>query len=402
MRKKYKVGFFACLYVALLAGALMITNCAKKSSTTASSSSSPSPSPSPGVSAVPTVRTVDANTTAGKVTTTAYGGTCSYLTRDTTSCQSAREALGLSGNWLSFSCNVVLGLATSSGAATTTYASASYVTLTTVDLPDYASNYYPTSSTYSFTANGYTVTGNYSSLYSAYTTTYPDPSTNAQQSVTVNIPLSPSPSGTQTMSGGMVGIAINGVGIFNNLADATDNIFAEAGSFDQCQGHPANGKYHYHSEPYSISSNDNNLIGVMRDGYFIYGRQDYNGTSPGSITNLQIATSTSNIYKYGGHTGTDPISNTGSTFHYHLTEWKGCYDESGGVKASDDGESLDTFNTSPSGSCAGTWVDTWFLTGRGNGGVFMTTPSGLAGQTPGQATTGIRYYYGTPGTCTGC
>ncbi len=351
-----------------------------------------------------TSRTINANTTTSKSITTSYGGTCLLVTRDASSCKSARQALGLSGNWLNFSCNVVLGLTDSSGTATTTYANASYVTVTFYDLPDYTSNYYPTSSSYSFTANGYTVTGTYTSVYSAYTTTFPDPSSIAQQSVTMSIPITPAYVGTKTMSAGMVGVSVNGIAIYNNLADSTDNIFAEAGSFDQCQGHPSGengGTYHYHSEPYSISDNDNHLIGVMRDGYFIYGRQDFDGTTPGSTAKLQTAGTSSTLYQYGGHTGADPITGSGTTFHYHLTEWQGCYHESSGTKSTDDGETYDTINTT-TGSCSGTWVDTWFMTGHGNGGVYMSVPSGLAGQSPSQSTAGIRYYYGTAGSCTGC
>lgn len=350
-----------------------------------------------------TTRTLTANTTKGSAVTTAYGGTCYTLTRDTSSCQSARTALGLSGNWLNFSCNVVLGLATAGGASTTSYSSAAYVTITSVDLPDYTSNYFPTSGTYSFTANSYTVTGNYSDMYSAYTTTYPNPGTNAAQSVVMSIPITPNTTQT-TMGAGITGMAINGVGIYNNMADATDSIFAEAGSFDQCQGHPAGSQYHYHSEPYSISYNDNAVIGIMRDGYWIYGRKDYNGTTPGSISGLQTAGTSSTIYKFGGHTGVDPITGSGSTFHYHLTQWTGCYHQTAGVKSVDDAQSLNetVVLNNPVGTCGGSTVDTWFLTGRGNGGVFMSVPGGLTAQTPGTNTAGARYYYGSTGSCTGC
>ncbi len=387
MKREWFLGIAATLTLSATAAAIFMS-CAKSTDSTTTSTSS--------------TRAINANISSLLSVTTPYGGTCEQLTRDTSSCKSAREALGLSGNWLNFSCNVVLGLATSSGSSTTTFSNATYVTVTIVDLPDYTSNYYETSGSYSFTANGYTVAGTFASVYSAYTTTYPDPSTISSQSISMNIPISPTSSGTKTMSAGIVGVSINGIGIYNNLADATDNIFAEAGSFDQCQGHPANGQYHYHSEPYSISYNDSSLIGVMRDGFFIYGRKDYNGSIPGSTSMLQTAGTSSTLYKYGGHTGVDPISNSGNTFHYHLTEWEGCYDRTGATKSPDDGETNDTLNTGVTASCAGTWVDTWFMTGHGNGGAFMTVPTGLNSQSPSQTTAGIRYYYGTPGTCTGC
>src|SRR4051812_39198947 len=56
-------------------------------------------------------------------------------------------------------------------------------------------------------------------------------------------------------------------------------------------GHPqGTGIYHYHSEPYALSYDDGNFIGVMRDGYAIYGRKDADGTYP-------------TVDMYGGHTG---------------------------------------------------------------------------------------------------
>lgn len=384
MLKIRHLGLGIIFLIGLELMALFLTNCGSGISTTTSST-----------------RTLTANTSVLSSVTTAYGGTCKLLSRDTSSCQSSRQSLGLSGNWLSFSCNVVLGLATSSGASTTSYSSASYVTITSSTLPDYTSNYFPTTGSYSFTAYGFTVSGTYSSMYSAYTTTFPDPDSISQVSLTMNIPINPSPSAAMSQWGnGVVGLAVNGVPILASLAANTDNIFAESGSFDQCQGHPNSNSYHYHSEPYSISYNDNKLVGVMRDGYFIYGRQDSDGSTPGSTANLDTAGSSSSIYIYGGHTGADPILGTGNSFHYHLTEWKGCYHESGGMKSSDDGETSDSINT-PSGSCSGSWVDAWFVSGHGNGGVFATIPSGLSGQSPSQTTAGQRYFYGTPGSCSG-
>jgi hypothetical protein len=309
--------------------------------------------------------------------------------------------LGLSGNWLDFSCNVVEGLANSSLSAVTSLGSATYVTLTSPDLPDYASNYYPTSGSYDFTANGYSVTGLFDSLYAAFTPPFPDPGSIGANSLTLYIPINPAQAAakSQTMSMGIVGMALNGVYIYDSMAASTDNIFAEAGSFDPCGGHPAGTEYHYHNEPYSISYQDNKLIGVLRDGFFVYGRNNYDGTTPGSIANIEAGGTSSDIYVYGGDVGADPVTGTGSLFHYHLTEWLGCYHESNGTKSADDGEVNDTLNTSPTGSCGGSWVDGWFLTGRGNGGVFATVPSGLTGQTPSQHSAGIRYYYGTPGGC---
>jgi hypothetical protein len=153
------------------------------------------------------------------------------------------------------------------------------------------------------------------------------------------------------MSMGTVGVALNGVVIYDPVAAGSDNIYDEAGSFDYCQGHPQNsGQYHYHTEPYSITAGDSNLIGVARDGYFIYGRNDSNGT---------VATAGGNgtwLTAYGGHVGVPPTGGA-SIFHYHAHLQSGT-------------------NT------AGSTVNAYFLTGNG--------------------TTSSANYYGTAGSCTGC
>jgi hypothetical protein len=376
----------------------IIFACGKKSSSSSSSTTS-------------TTRSLTAFQTDGASIPTsapATTGTCTQLTRATTSCQSSREALGLSGNWLSFSCNVVIGLATSSGASTTSYADATYITLTTPDLPDYKTNYYTTTGSYSFTAYDYTVEGTFDSLYTSYTTAYPDPNTIASQSAVLSIPITPSAaaSETQTMSGGVVGMTINGVLIYDNVAANTDNIFEEAGSFDPCQGHASSeegGRYHYHGEPYAISYDDNLLIGVMRDGYFIYGRKDYDGTVPSN--------SSGDMYTYGGHAGyNSPVDGTSyaGTFHYHANLWEGCYDRDGsGNSYADDGlgSACVSDTGANTGSGSGTSISAYFLTGKGNGGVFDTIPTSFASSTTAitNNVTAIRYYYGTPAsTCTGC
>jgi hypothetical protein len=366
-----------------------------------------STSNSVGGSTGPT-RAINANTTFIQNITTTFQSTtsvCAQVSRNTSSCQSARTTLGLTGNWLNFSCNVVLGLADGSGNATTNIGSAVYVTLVNEDLPDYTSNYYPTTGSYSFSANGYTVAGTFASLYVAFAPAFPDPNIIATRNGTMKVPINPAQAAaeSQTMGMGTVGMAINGVFIYDSVAGNTDNIFAESGSFDQCGGHPdPSSVYHYHGEPRSISYNDNNLIGVMLDGFFVYGRNNYDGSTPGSTASILTAGNASNIYIYGGDVGADPVLGTGNSFHYHTTEWVGCYQETGGVKSPNDGETQDTFNTPSGGACGGTWVDTWFLTGHGNGGVFATLPGGLSGESPSQTITATRYYYGTPGTCSNC
>jgi hypothetical protein len=340
-------------------------------------------------------------TDVGTVTVT--GGSCTKTTRDTSSCQSARTTLGLSGDWLSFSCNVVLGLANASLASVTDYSSATYVTVTAVGIPDHKSNFFPTSGSYSFTANGYTVTGNYNDMVDSYSPTFPNPHSIAQQSLVYYIPISPTSATHATMGMGAVGVSVDGVPIFNSLAAGSDNIFSEASSFDECQGHPASGNiFHYHSEPYAVSYQDSNLIGVMRDGYFVYGRYDYGGS-----TDLDVSNTSSDAYIYGGHVGTAPTTGTGSRFHYHATSARGCYhrNTSGTTIYADDGNvTVNGSNPCVGPTGGGTDVTVYFLTGHGNGGTFTSVPTAADnGGTMQNSTTATRYYYGSAqGSCTGC
>jgi hypothetical protein len=207
---------------------------------------------------------------------------CAVLTRDTSACQAGRSAQGLTGAWLKFSCRVTL---TAMPSAVPPYISAS-----ADSQPDYTSNYFPTTN----------------ACYAAYTTAFPDPNQVMAQSLIVKMPKVPNTTNTK-MGLGPVGIAVNGVAIFDNQAAPGDDIFKEAGSFDRCGGHPApGGSYHYHGEPYAISSDDANLIGVLRDGYFVYGRRDQDGSLPTLDLN-------------GGHVGTTADSPT-AVYHYHLNQ----------------------------------------------------------------------------------
>ncbi len=242
---------------------------------------------------------------------------CYLLTRDVSSCQASRTAQGLSGFWLKFSCRVTL---TKSG---------SNVVITTDNQPDHKSPYFATT-------NGCYAAG-FPSGRAA------NPNTLAAQSISMTVPFSPStPSGSTgtAMSMGIVGVTLNGVVIYSNAAAPGDDIYAEVYTFDKCEGHPAGTVYHYHTEPTTASQSDNKFIGVMRDGFPIYGRYDSGTTAP----TLDKATG-------GGHLGTTVDSTSTSVYHYHLN-----------------------LQTSASGTYAG------------NSAYFITTG----------------FYMGTAGACTGC
>jgi hypothetical protein len=214
--------------------------------------------------------------TANTTPTATVTNGCALLTRDTSACSSQRMMQGLYGPWLAFSCRVTL------------INMGSYVQVSADDRPDYTSNYFAKTD----------------SCWADYTPQFPDPNQITSQSLVLKIPLTPNTTST-TMGLGAVGVALNGVEIFDNQAAPGDDIFLEAGSFDRCGGHPApGGAYHYHGEPYSISADDSNLIGVLRDGYFVYGRLDGDGSTPQLDAN-------------GGHVAAPP-GDTTAVYHYHL------------------------------------------------------------------------------------
>lgn len=207
---------------------------------------------------------------------------CAVLDRDTSACMGARMAQGLSGAWLKFSCRVTL--------TNMPMAATPYVVAASDSQPDYQSNYFQPNDP----------------CYSAFMPAGRNPNHIAARSLMVRVPINTNMMATR-QGLGPIGIAINGVAIFNNQAAPGDDIFREAETFDRCAAHPApDSTYHYHSEPYAISHDDSRLIGVLKDGYFIYGRRDMDGSMPTLDAN-------------GGHVGMTADS-AAPVYHYHVNE----------------------------------------------------------------------------------
>lgn len=235
---------------------------------------------------------------------------CALLTRDTDSCRAARQAQGLSGVWLELSCRVALTR------------TANAVEAKADGQPDYTSFYFPKADP----------------CYAPWPAGSPNPNHIEARTFVIDFPLAPSTT-PQAMPLGAVGMAIDGVPIFSNVAAPGDDIYLEAQSFDRCGGHPQmTGQYHFHTEPAAITQDDANLVGVLRDGYPVYGRKDPDGTYPG------------NLDAYGGHTSVTAESPTTPVYHYHAN-----------------------LQTSTAGASAGDQA--WFLTT----GAFRGTPGACAG-----------------------
>jgi len=172
--------------------------------------------------------------------------------------------------------------------------SGSVVTLRTTDLPDHKSPYWDsTSASYEAPHSGMQV----------------NPNRIASQNLTFTLPSSPSaaPSTSDTPMG-PIGIALNGVVFYNQYAAGRQPLTSEIVSFDRYNGHPnqAN-QYHYHFEPVSITAaSKSRLIGVMLDGFPVYGPQERDGSTPAGLDSCN------------GHAGVTNEFSSG-VYHYHAT-----------------------------------------------------------------------------------
>jgi hypothetical protein len=107
-----------------------------------------------------------------------------------------------------------------------------------------------------------------------------NPNSITTQTLSFSIPVGPVVADTATCIGGEVGVAVNGVPIFN----AFDAGGRDAGAWevqDTCQGHPQDaGLYHYHSISECLDTpgvNPSPLVGYAFDGFGIYGSRDAEG-----------------------------------------------------------------------------------------------------------------------------
>jgi hypothetical protein len=110
-----------------------------------------------------------------------------------------------------------------------------------------------------------------------------NPNSIQSQSIGYSLPLHPQKAASAgCLSGGPIGIAKNGVAIFDALdAENRDAVAHEAQ--DSCGGHPQQqGMYHYHSIPACLTAGESTkkasgLVGYALDGYPIYGPRGAHG-----------------------------------------------------------------------------------------------------------------------------
>lgn len=125
---------------------------------------------------------------------------------------------------------------------------------------------------------------------------------------TFTIPVNPSSGDNVSTDYNAIGVAIDGLVFFNNQAAAPDTLSNEVATLDNGNGHPTDiGAYHYHIEPLEITDNDTKLIGILRDGYAVFGKKcPSTNTAP------------SDLDSNNGHTADTGITGLDTVYHYHL------------------------------------------------------------------------------------
>ena len=123
---------------------------------------------------------------------------------------------------------------------------------------------------------------------------------------TLRVPVNPIKASSSTSTGlGPIGLAVSGSVLYNDEEGPNVPLDDAVGSLDYSGAHTGPQSYHYHLEPKAWSEDDDKLIGIMSDGFFIYGRRDYDGNYPADLD------------ESGGHIGPTPHNPDGE-YHYHI------------------------------------------------------------------------------------
>lgn len=124
---------------------------------------------------------------------------------------------------------------------------------------------------------------------------------------TLTVPAAPTKAGSTSSTGlGPIGIAISGAMIYNDEEGPNVPLDNAAPSLDYSGAHTGPQSYHYHLEPKAWSDDDDVLIGIISDGFFLYGRKcNATGTYP---TDLDAS---------GGHQSTTQHT-ANAEYHYHI------------------------------------------------------------------------------------
>lgn len=136
-----------------------------------------------------------------------------------------------------------------------------------------------------------------------------NPNLIVSQTLTLRVPINPAVATASDTPMGPIGMAVNGVPLFNQYAAGRSPLSGEIATFDRYDGHPQQtGQYHYHLEPLWLTAGNgpSSLIGVLLDGFPVYGPKETDGSVPSGLDSCN------------GHTHATTDVSTG-TYHYHVT-----------------------------------------------------------------------------------
>ncbi|MGF1923012.1 MAG: YHYH protein [Bacteroidia bacterium] len=187
--------------------------------------------------------------------------------------------------------------------ATSITSDGEYLTIKANGLPDHKSTYY---------AKADSLYQDFSGKTFENTTFRKNPNNIAKMNYTFKIPLHPKISTSHRPTPlGPIGIAVNGVPLFNQYAGPNRPLSFEINSFDQYWGHPARqGDYHYHVEPTYLTRvkfSKAALLGFLLDGFPVYGPEENNKV----VTEEMLD-------EYHGHFAVTADYPKG-IYHYHIT-----------------------------------------------------------------------------------
>jgi hypothetical protein len=187
------------------------------------------------------------------------------------------------------------------GATSITY-DGTWITIKANALPDHKSAYYPVAHALYENFTGTTFTG---------VSFVKNPNSISTQNITMKIPASPAVASTHAATPmGVIGIALNGVPLFNQYAAGGSPLTNEIAGFDQWWGHPQmTGMYHYHVEPLyltTVKASKSALMGFLLDGFPVYGPEETGGSAPAGL----------DVYHGHTHATTDYPA---GIYHYHFS-----------------------------------------------------------------------------------
>lgn len=124
----------------------------------------------------------------------------------------------------------------------------------------------------------------------------------------LTVPASPTKATSSSATSlGAIGISVSGAVIYNDQEGPNIPLeFPTAYSLDYTGAHTGPMTYHYHIEPVAWSEDDDKLIGVIADGFFLYGRKC-----------ASTDTYPADLDASGGHT-TSTQHTSEDSYHYHI------------------------------------------------------------------------------------